>query len=151
MHAEALDFEGYFNERLAEAERRLSEVATLYGADGNGPYIVQKGASAEYERRLGERQQIECERDEERARRTTTGTDGYHTLRFCELRPDDVIGKRARVIIARDQVARELAEIEAQLSPGEMVQAGTPAADYLAHRERVATLRERLDTKGAAV
>lgn len=144
MLEEARSFEGHFAEKLAAADRRIREVATLFGSDVAGPYIVQKGDPAECERRQGEREAIEREKAEEMARRTHTSYDSGSKLTFCELSPHDVIGQRARIVVFRDRVARELADVEAQMTPGELVESGVPAADYAEHRERVQALRERI-------
>lgn len=144
MLEEAQDFDGHFAQKLADAEQRIQAVSTVYDGNASAPFVLRRGNEAERERLIGERQVIERERDEERARRTTTGSDGVHTLSFCALDPGDVIRRRARVVIARDQVARELAEIEEQMTPGELVQSGVEAPDYAEHRERVAAIRERI-------
>lgn len=148
MLAEARSFSGHFNERLAEANRRCAEVGQRVDVGTGGffgmPYHIHPDHPAELERRLDVVRGIEGERSAERERRTTTVQHGPHTLSLCELDPGDVITKRAHVVIRRDQVARELAAIEAQMSPGELVQSGVEAPDLAEHRQRVAKLREQM-------
>jgi hypothetical protein len=149
MLAEANSFEGHFNERLAEANRRAFEVAPRVdvnvGMAFSFPYHVHPDHHDEHERRQARIREIEHEREEERARRTTTSHDGAgFTLSFCELDPGDISRKRSRLVMTRDAIARELAEIEAQLTPGQLVESGMPADEYVEHRQRVAALRERI-------
>lgn len=143
MLEEARSFEGYFGKKIADAERRLFEVSPKYLPDA--PVVINWPSAAdqvEAERLRAEIGTIEREREEERARRTTTGSDGFRTLTFCALRSHDVITRRGQIIIARDQIARELADVESQMTPGEIVQSGIPAGEYVEHRERVQALRQ---------
>jgi hypothetical protein len=149
MLAEAQAFEGHFAERLAEANRYAFEVGPRVdvnmGMDYGFPYWKHPGHPAEYERRTAVVADIEREQDEERARRTTTAQDGPHLLQFCALRSGDVQKKLDRAVMARDAVARELADSEGRLSPGQLVQAGVAAGEYVEHRQRVQALRERVE------
>lgn len=141
MLGEAQEFEGAYSERLADVERRISLVARGYALAS--PSVVQEGDPVEYERLVGERNAIERQRDAAMARVTTERSQGPNTLRFCALRSDDIIRRRQQVVAARDEVARELADIDARLSPGEIVQTGQPADEYLAIRQRIAEGRAR--------
>jgi hypothetical protein len=152
MLAEAQAFEGHFAERLAEANRYAFEVGPRVdvnmGMDYGFPYWKDPSHPAEYERRKARVQAIERERDDERARHTTVAFDGFYTLSFCALNPRDVQQKLERAVMARDAVARELADSEGRLSPGQLVQAGVPAPEFTEHRRGVAAARARAGVGG---
>ena len=146
MLSEALAFAGFYGDRLAEIDRELGKVVPLFDAQFAHQVRFPTDAQRQREEALrAQREVVEREMAAERAKRTTVSTDTAGLeLRFCELDISHVTGRRDRLVMARDEVQRELADIEGKLTPGQLVQSGVPAAEYLEHRSRVESLRERV-------
>jgi hypothetical protein len=131
----ALAFEGEYNGRLNDIERRI-------GAASNGysPYagLVWVANGEDREALIAERDAIEREKADAIADRTVTSADaaGFR-LSYCPVRVNDVQKRLRHLRTAREMKARELADLEGTLSPGLMCESGIPAPDYVAHRERV--------------
>lgn len=148
--ATALTFEGEFSERLADVGRRISQVKPGYS-----PYLGQVkaagGTGADLVRLESERSVIERERDDELVAKTEASTDGAgFRITYCRLRVTDVKQRLTALGAVRGRIAQELADLEGQLTPGQMVQSGVPAPDYTEHRERVERLRAQVSAGGPA-
>jgi hypothetical protein len=148
MLAEANEFQDYYEQRITAIQDRMALVGPLFRAeDGSPARTVSPAQAAEYQRLRADLAATERECMETMARRTTTADDGLPRS-ICELVPGNIVRKRSQIIISRDAVARELAEIEAALTPGQLVQSGRPAAEYTEVRERVAKLRQQVGAAG---
>ena len=107
---------------------------------GNAPDAVL----AQVRALVGQRRALENERDAWiRANSVQALTaDGWPVVK--SLTPSSVAERLKLCRATRDRIAHQLAEREAQLSPGELLASGKPADEYTAYVNEVAALRARL-------
>jgi hypothetical protein len=107
----------------------------------SGPPPAEMARFQDLERRL---HQLDADHEREASDRMIHTYDlGGVDTSWSLLQPASVALRLQHVRITRDVAAGKLAEIEAGLSLGERIQAGAPAPDAIAHRERLAAIRER--------
>lgn len=138
MLATARSFEGEYSERIGAIEGRMASLKLRgyeMGSEHGRPVLLgQKEAARRYEELEGELAAVQAERNREKAART--GPDGFCTVSVL------AIEKKLRYWrTVRGVAQEELRNLEAKLTPGQLVQTGKPAPDYQAHRERVNALR----------
>jgi hypothetical protein len=148
--AEAHQFEGEFTDRLQEIRSRMFAIRSRrypVGTDSAGYPVsgVPPEAVGEYARLEAEAQRVERERqDLVAARRVRTVDQAGMPGSWSRLSVVDVSKRLEWLRIAKSVAASALAELEGQLSAGEIVQSGVVAEDYATVRDRTRRLRERL-------
>lgn len=134
----ARSFEGEYAERIGSLEQRMASLKLRgfeAGSENGRPVLVgQKEAGRRYEELEAEHQAVQVEMQREKAART--GPDG-----FCRVSVLAIEKKLNYWRKVRGVAEEELRQLEARLTPGQLLATGRPAPDYQAHRERVNALR----------
>jgi len=140
----ASGYDREFRERRDAIRSAMAQIGPAIGMDGL-PRRYQTPSEIDEYRRLGrELSDLEASRQRWISERATTWSDAIGRTQSYVLIPSDTERHLQAARQRRDVAAAALADVEATLSAGELVQTGVQAPEYAEHHQRVEALRQRL-------